>query len=102
MVMSKPVICIGSALVDELFHAAGEILLATTSNAIIHRTAGGVARNIAHQLALLDVPVQLISVFGKDKDGEWLSAGIPNGRRRPGCCYNQRRSHWQVYWHITR
>jgi pseudouridine kinase len=74
MVMSKPVICIGSALVDELFHAAGEILLATTSNAVIHRTAGGVARNIAHQLALLDVPVQLISVFGKDKDGEWLSA----------------------------
>ena len=28
--------------------------------------------NIAHQLALLDVPVQLISVFGNDIDGDWL------------------------------
>ncbi|MBM3416867.1 MAG: hypothetical protein FJY20_10610 [Bacteroidetes bacterium] len=70
--MSKPVICIGAAFVDELFHATEEMLLATTNNARVTKTAGGVSRNIAHQLALLGVPVQLISVFGNDSDGDWL------------------------------
>jgi pseudouridine kinase len=79
--MSNPVICIGAALVDELFHAKDELLLSTTNNATVTKTAGGVSRNIAHQLALLNVPVQLISVFGNDSDGDWLkqvskSAGV--------------------------
>lgn len=70
--MPNPIICIGAALVDELFHATETILNATTNNAHVTKTAGGVARNIAHQLALLGVPVQLISVFGNDSDGHWL------------------------------
>ena len=70
--MSNPVICIGAAFVDELFHATGEMMIATTNDAVVTRTAGGVGRNIAHQLALLDVPVQLISVFGNDSEGDWL------------------------------
>jgi pseudouridine kinase len=70
--MPKPIICIGAALVDELFHARDTILNATTNDALVTKTAGGVARNIAHQLALLEVPVQLISVFGNDSDGNWL------------------------------
>jgi pseudouridine kinase len=70
--MQKPVICIGAALVDELFHVKGELLLATTNDASVNKTAGGVSRNIAHQLAILGVPVQLISVFGNDSDGDWL------------------------------
>lgn len=76
--MHKPVICIGNALVDELFHASGEMLLATTNEAKVTKTAGGVARNIAHQLALLNVPVQLISVFGNDSDGDWLKQVCTN------------------------
>lgn len=70
--MSNPVICIGAAFVDELFHAKEEMLLATTNEATVTKTSGGVSRNIAHQLALLGVPVQLISVFGNDSDGDWL------------------------------
>ncbi len=70
--MSNPVICIGAALVDELYHANGPILLATTNEGKVHRSAGGVSRNIAHQLALLGVPIQLISVFGSDGEGDWL------------------------------
>lgn len=73
--MSKPVICIGAALVDELFHATSEMLLATTNDATVTKTAGGVSRNIAHQLALLGVPVQLITVVGNDSDGEWIKKG---------------------------
>ncbi|MBI5371070.1 MAG: hypothetical protein HZA79_03475 [Sphingobacteriales bacterium] len=79
--MSKPVICIGAALVDELFHATSDMLLATTNDAIVTKTAGGVSRNIAQQLALLGVPVQLVTVVGNDSDGDWLkqvcvSAGV--------------------------
>jgi pseudouridine kinase len=70
--MPKPVICIGAAFVDELFHAKEEMMLATTNEASVTKTAGGVSRNIAHQLALLGVDVQLISVFGNDSDGDWL------------------------------
>jgi pseudouridine kinase len=70
--MNKPVICIGAALVDELYAASHPMLMATTNDATVHRSAGGVARNIAHQLALLGVPVQLISVFGNDGEGDWL------------------------------
>ncbi|MBI5858314.1 MAG: hypothetical protein HZB42_11790 [Sphingobacteriales bacterium] len=76
--MSNPVICIGAAFVDELFHAKEEMLLATTNDAIVTKTAGGVSRNIAHQLALLGVPVQLISVFGNDSDGDWLKKVCSN------------------------
>jgi len=44
--MSNPVICIGAALVDELFHATDEMLLATTNEAFVTKTGGGVSRNI--------------------------------------------------------
>lgn len=76
--MQQPVICIGATLVDELFHATNEMLLATTNEALVTKTAGGVSHNIAHQLALLGVPVQLISVFGNDSDGDWLKQSCTN------------------------
>jgi pseudouridine kinase len=49
-----------------------EMIVASTVPASITKTAGGVSRNVAHQLALLGVDVQLISVFGNDSDGDWL------------------------------
>jgi pseudouridine kinase len=70
--MSKPVICIGAAFIDELFQLSENLIPATTNKSSVTKTAGGVSRNIAHQLALLDVPVQLISVFGNDSDSDWL------------------------------
>src|SRR5512139_1324911 len=76
--MSKPVICIGAAFVDELFHMRVEMIVATTVDAAVTKTAGGVARNIAHQLSLLGVDVQLISVFGNDSDGDWLKQTCTN------------------------
>lgn len=59
-------------MVDELFHAQQPMLMHTTNEVTSIRAAGGVARNIAHQLSLLEIPVQLISVFGNDADGNWL------------------------------
>lgn len=70
--MPKPIFCIGAAFVDELFHMKEQLIIASTVPASINKTAGGVSRNIAHQLSLLGVDVQLISVFGNDSDGDWL------------------------------
>lgn len=67
-----PIICIGAAFIDELFYVKDQILPGTTSDSNCLRSAGGVSRNIAHQLGLLEVPVQLIAVFGSDSEGEWL------------------------------
>jgi len=76
--MPKPVICIGAAFVDELFQMKEEMIVATTVEAYVSKTAGGVSRNIAHQLSLLGVDVQLISVFGNDSDGDWLKQTCTN------------------------
>ena len=76
--MPKPVICIGAAFVDELFHMKEEMIMGSTVPASIIKTAGGVSRNIAHQLALLGVDTQLISVFGNDSDGDWLKQSCTN------------------------
>lgn len=70
--MPEYIVCIGAAFIDELFHTREEILRATTNEASVSKTPGGVARNIAHQLSLLEVPVQLMTVFGNDGDGDWL------------------------------
>jgi len=79
--MSKHIVCIGAALVDELYYATNDILHATTNNATVQQNAGGVSRNIAHQLGLLGVPVKLISVIGEDDGGKMIktlmtSAGV--------------------------
>ena len=59
--MSAPVVCIGGALVDELLYAATPLVMHTTNLGIVTRkSAGGVSRNIAHQLALMGLPVELI------------------------------------------
>jgi len=76
--MSEPVICIGAAFVDELFHVKEEMIMGSTVPASVTKTVGGVSRNIAHQLALLGVDVQLISVFGNDSDGDWLKQSCTN------------------------
>lgn len=57
----------------------------TSNPARLHKSPGGVVRNIAHHLALLGLPVQLLTVMGKDSDGQWLcdqcsDAGIDMSR----------------------
>jgi len=66
--MSKPVICIGAALVDELFHATSEMLLATTNDATVTKTDMEEIRNNTHQLASLGVPVPVVTVVVNDSD----------------------------------
>lgn len=66
------VVCIGAALVDEIYHCKEMALPGTSNPAVLARSAGGVMRNIAHHLALLKVPVTFITALGNDSDGLWL------------------------------
>lgn len=75
------VVCVGASLVDMTFRCEKDPVADTSNPARLHKSPGGVVRNIAHHLALLGVPVQLLTVLGKDSDGQWLndqcsSAGI--------------------------
>ena len=59
-----PVIVIGSAGVDIVGLVRGELQSRTSSPANIRTSFGGVARNVAENLARLGQPVNLISVVG--------------------------------------
>ena len=69
---NKPVICIGAALVDDIFTSKGTIDSGTSNPSTLFKSPGGVARNIASHLARLDHPVELISHIGNDATGDWL------------------------------
>lgn len=64
------VVVIGGANIDLRGRPAGEVLERHTSNpGKINVDSGGVGRNIAHNLALLNVPVTLLSAVGDDGEG---------------------------------
>ncbi|GAI75317.1 unnamed protein product [marine sediment metagenome] len=64
------VVVIGGANIDLRGRPAGKVLERNTSNpGKIDVGLGGVGRNIAHNLALLNVPVTLLSAVGDDGEG---------------------------------
>lgn len=69
---NKPVICIGAALVDEIFTGKGTINPGTSNPSTLFKGPGGVARNIASHLSRLNHSVELISHIGNDSAGDWL------------------------------
>ena len=70
--MPKTILCIGGLLLDEL-HVCRESIIPGTSNpSTIRRTVGGVMGNVARQLGLLGIPVELISAVGFDAEAALL------------------------------
>ena len=64
------VVVIGGSNIDLRGRPVGEVLEMYTSNpGKINVSSGGVGRNIAHNLALLNVPVTLLSAVGDDREG---------------------------------
>lgn len=80
------VVVIGGANIDLRGRPVGEVLERHTSNpGRINVGLGGVGRNIAHTLALLNVPVTLLSAVGDDGEGirileETGKAGVRMGQ----------------------
>lgn len=77
----KPVLVIGAAGVDIIGLLKGDLHPGTSNPAHIRTSYGGVARNVAENIARLGQPVELITAVGDDVTGEQLleqlaSAGV--------------------------
>ena len=66
------VVCAGNAALDRTFAVAGPVHLATSNPAHVRSSFGGVARNVAENLARLGVPVALATQIGSDAQGHAL------------------------------
>jgi pseudouridine kinase len=73
------VVCAGGAVVDLKLHLRAGAVLATSNPATASTTFGGVARNVAENLVVLDRPVELVSAVGDDASGVAL---LEHARRR--------------------
>lgn len=71
--MSEPrVLCIGGASVDRIYRALHPLERDTSNPVTSERSPGGVARNVAENLARLDVSTGFVSLVGDDDNGRFL------------------------------
>lgn len=63
------VVCIGGACIDRKYHVLSEPQPGTSNPSHARRSFGGVARNVAENLARLNVHAALFSVVGNDENG---------------------------------
>lgn len=70
----RPVVCVGAANLDRKLRALGDLALGTSNPATQSESFGGVARNIAENLARLGTPVALLTAIGGDSSGAALLA----------------------------
>jgi pseudouridine kinase len=69
---SRPVACIGAANLDRKLRALAALAMGTSNPARQDESFGGVARNIAENLARLGTPVSLTTAIGDDSSGSAL------------------------------
>ncbi|MDE2429397.1 MAG: winged helix-turn-helix transcriptional regulator [Burkholderiales bacterium] len=68
----RPVICIGGANIDRKLRTLAPLQMGTSNPVSQHEAQGGVARNIAENLARLGRPVKLLCAVGDDASGQSL------------------------------
>jgi len=68
----QPIVCMGGANVDRKLRAIAPLHMGSSNPARQHESAGGVARNIAENLARLGLPVHLLTAVGRDAAGQSL------------------------------
>jgi len=66
------VLVIGAASLDLKGHASGALHHGASSPGLVRRSVGGVARNVAENLARLGVNVSLLTALGDDATGELI------------------------------
>lgn len=71
---SRAVACIGAANLDRKLRSLAPLAMGTSNPARQHESFGGVARNIAENLARLGTPVSLTTAIGDDSSGRALIA----------------------------
>jgi pseudouridine kinase len=70
----RAVVVVGGANMDIKVRSAGAVVLNTSNPGSAATTPGGVARNIAENLARLGTPTHLVAPIGRDDFGEQLLA----------------------------
>ncbi|RZA33080.1 MAG: winged helix-turn-helix transcriptional regulator [Lysobacteraceae bacterium] len=70
----RPILCIGASNLDRKLRSLDKLTLGTSNPARQDESFGGVARNIAENLARLGAPVALITAVGNDASGRALLA----------------------------
>ena len=68
----RPVMCIGAANLDRKLRSIAAMQLGTSNPATAEEVYGGVARNIAENLARLNLPTALLTALGDDAAGRSL------------------------------
>jgi pseudouridine kinase len=71
---NRPVVCMGAANLDRKLRPLAPLALHTSNPASQAESFGGVARNIAENLARLGTPVALLTATGSDSSGAALLA----------------------------
>lgn len=69
---NRPIVCLGAANLDRKLRSNATLIMGTSNPARQDESFGGVARNIAENLARLSTPVSLITVIGDDSSGKSL------------------------------
>ncbi|OWQ83115.1 hypothetical protein CDN99_26860 [Roseateles aquatilis] len=72
----QPIVCMGGTNLDRKLRSIGPLQMGSSNPAHQHESAGGVARNIAENLARLGLPVHLLTAVGRDGAGQALLAQL--------------------------
>lgn len=85
--MRNAIACIGAAHVDRKAHALQDIAIGSSNPVRVDVASGGVARNVAENLARLRCEVALVSRVGRDDAGDRLISELQNlGIGTDGIC----------------
>lgn len=77
LVAAKPrIACIGGANIDRTARCAGDVVWGSSNPVRVEASPGGVALNVAANLAALECDVTFAGAIGKDADGERLVASL--------------------------
>jgi pseudouridine kinase len=74
--MERTVACIGAAHIDRKATATGPIVPGSSNPVTMRVGAGGVARNVAENLARLGLSVTMVSRVGSDREGDAVLDGL--------------------------
>lgn len=72
----QPIVCLGGTNLDRKLRGLGALQMGSSNPARQHESPGGVARNIAENLARLGLPVHLLTAVGRDAAGQALLAQL--------------------------
>jgi pseudouridine kinase len=76
----KKVLVVGGSVIDIFAYPKEKLILGDSNPGYLKRSLGGVGRNIAENLARLEVDTTLFTVLGKDEGRRWIMTSAQNAR----------------------